>query len=79
MAKCRMRLDDILHLEAEIWQFRAKMKWVEENEASTKFFFMRVKSNRGKSNVGQLRVDEEGHRRCRGNRGKSAQLLQRPL
>jgi len=52
-------LEKILKAEGERWIFRAKMKWVEENEASTKFFFMRVKANRDRSNISSLIVDEE--------------------
>jgi len=53
------RLDRILRAEGERWIFRSKMKWVEENESSTKFFFMRVKANRDKSNISSLIVGEE--------------------
>jgi len=52
------RLEEILRLEGERWIFRAKMRWVEENEKSTKFFFMRVKSNRDKSNILGLETEE---------------------
>jgi len=53
------KLEKILRTEGERWIFRSKMRWVEENEASTKFFFMRVKANREKSNISSLLIEEE--------------------
>ena len=51
-------LEEILNKEAERVIFRSKVKWVEENEKSTKFFYMRIKSNRGKSNIEKLMIND---------------------
>ena len=57
--KAKENFENILKLEAERLIFRSKVKWVEENEKSTRFFYMRVKGNRARSNIDTLKIDDE--------------------
>ena len=55
----KIKFENILRLEADRLIFRSKVKWVEENEKSTRFFFMRIKGNRARSNIDTLKINNE--------------------
>jgi len=57
-AEIQNQLDKLLYEEAKATIFRSKVKYVEEGEKCTKFFFQQIKRNNANANIDQLRIGD---------------------